>query len=279
MIKLLKISLVFLLSIILILYTNMSLENWGGMTKAQDNSQTIDEAIAFAIAEHEADPESHMGAGESIENHRVNDIIDHPQGSVVSDKTSVNQLQMATNFEDVSGWYTVAQTTFNEFGNFYLGTNSTVGNAAYSTLEDGVPILCNQFHKNVLAQIVFSISTGAVGLYKINLSLLGDIDFYLGLGFEIDNLTLKGVFNDGDTVQKKTLLTIERNRTYVARAFANQATQKIEFWVDGTLIDSYDFAQEYTSDETLAPYFHAEKVSGTGTVALTLHQFFISRDI
>ena len=61
---------------------------WGLLAKAQDNPQTIEQRIAEMIAQHEADPEAHMGPGESIENHRINNIIDHPQQSIVADKMS-----------------------------------------------------------------------------------------------------------------------------------------------------------------------------------------------
>lgn len=85
----------------------MSLENWGQMTKAQDDSQTIDEAIAAAIAEHEADPESHMGAGESIENHRSNEIIDHLAGSVLADKLDAQGVFLTASFESLDNFNVV----------------------------------------------------------------------------------------------------------------------------------------------------------------------------
>ena len=63
---------------------------WGLLPKAQDDGTTIDEAIAAAIVAHEEDPDAHMGTGESIDVHRANTVIDHPQASVVPDKlTSV----------------------------------------------------------------------------------------------------------------------------------------------------------------------------------------------
>jgi len=64
----------------------MSTPVWGMLEKAQDDDQTIDEAIAAKIAEHNADEEAHQAAGESLNLHKSDEVIDHPAGSVVGDK-------------------------------------------------------------------------------------------------------------------------------------------------------------------------------------------------
>ena len=51
---------------------------WGNLQKSLDDPQTIDQAIAAAIAAHEQDPTAHLGDGESLQQHKSNDIIDHP---------------------------------------------------------------------------------------------------------------------------------------------------------------------------------------------------------
>ena len=68
----------------------MSIETWGLMPKAQDDSQKIDEAIAEAIIAHEADPEAHLGEGDSLQSHRASEIIDHLAESFVGDKLEKN---------------------------------------------------------------------------------------------------------------------------------------------------------------------------------------------
>jgi hypothetical protein len=79
---------------------------WGTLPKAQDNPQTIEEAIASAISAHEADPEAHMGSGESIDVHRTNDTLDHPAGSVVNDKLTKRELRYITSFDSLDAWFT-----------------------------------------------------------------------------------------------------------------------------------------------------------------------------
>jgi len=61
---------------------------WGDMPKSQTEAQLITEYVAQEIATHEADPQAHMGADESIDIHRKNTILDHPTQSIVSDKFS-----------------------------------------------------------------------------------------------------------------------------------------------------------------------------------------------
>ena len=76
---------------IVIFFIGMSVTVWGQLNKAQDDPETIEEAIVRLIAVHEAEPTSHTGDGESIDVHRKNDIIDHPKGSVVLDKIPFTQ--------------------------------------------------------------------------------------------------------------------------------------------------------------------------------------------
>lgn len=66
----------------------MSIETWGLMPKSQTDNETIEQAIARLIAEHETDPTAHLGPNESIEAHRNSEVIDHLAGSIVPDKQS-----------------------------------------------------------------------------------------------------------------------------------------------------------------------------------------------
>ena len=81
----------------------MTLPLWGLLQKSQEDSSTIDDAIAAAIVEHEADPTAHLGEGESLEAHKSEGIIDHPPLSVVTDKIP-DQSVPPVKF-DISGFY------------------------------------------------------------------------------------------------------------------------------------------------------------------------------
>lgn len=77
---------------------------WGNLQKSLDDPQTIDQAIAAAIAAHEEDPTAHLGDGESLQQHKSNDIIDHPAGSVKNDKGSFSIFDYQNYFSDFSEW-------------------------------------------------------------------------------------------------------------------------------------------------------------------------------
>ena len=66
----------------------MALPTWGMLAKGQDDPETIEEAIARLIAAHNADENSHLGEGESLQSHKASAIIDHVAGSLVADKMS-----------------------------------------------------------------------------------------------------------------------------------------------------------------------------------------------
>jgi len=70
-------------------YKNMANPVWGQLEKAQDDDETIEEAIARLIAEHETDAGAHTGAGESLETHKAQDVIDHKAESILNDKLHI----------------------------------------------------------------------------------------------------------------------------------------------------------------------------------------------
>jgi hypothetical protein len=77
---------------------------WGSMPKSQDDPETIEEAIARMISAHNDDPTAHLGVGQSLENHRANEVIDHPASSILSDKISARQLWYEFELESIDGW-------------------------------------------------------------------------------------------------------------------------------------------------------------------------------
>lgn len=59
---------------------------WENIPKSQTDPTTISEAIAAGVAVHNDDSEAHLDTSQSLEQHRTNDIIDHPAESTVNDK-------------------------------------------------------------------------------------------------------------------------------------------------------------------------------------------------
>ena len=64
-------------------------DNWQNLAKNATDPQTIEEYIAGVLLNHNDDAEAHMGPGGAIENHRENDVLDHPAQSIVTDKIEI----------------------------------------------------------------------------------------------------------------------------------------------------------------------------------------------
>lgn len=62
------------------------IQTWDMLPKSMLDNEKISESIAGAVADHNADPEAHLGENESLQSHRASEIIDHLAESVVNDK-------------------------------------------------------------------------------------------------------------------------------------------------------------------------------------------------
>lgn len=84
----------------------MSEFTWGDLPKSQVDNQLITEAITQAIADHESDPTAHLGDGESLEQHKTNEVLDHPAGSALSDKQTLSEIVYVSDMNPADGWDT-----------------------------------------------------------------------------------------------------------------------------------------------------------------------------
>lgn len=109
------------------------METWGLVPKAQDDPQTIDEAIADAIANHEADPDAHLGDGEALDSHRASEIIDHLAESIVPDKLENNFFLSRLNcpqFQSLEPFNVNASEYYVFLDNISIWTSSSLNNVA-----------------------------------------------------------------------------------------------------------------------------------------------------
>lgn len=107
----------------------MAIDNvWGLLPKAQDDPTTVDDEISAAIAAHNSDPDAHTAAGAALDLHRVNEVIDHPAGSIVQDKFVTAPLSFTTS---------KAFTTFETAGRF---SSAVAGSGAVTYDVNGAHI-------------------------------------------------------------------------------------------------------------------------------------------
>lgn len=120
----------------------MTLPLWGQLEKSQDDNETIEEAIARLIAEHESDPEAHLGEGESLEAHKTEEVVDHPPFSLVPDKYSPvipDSDSWFTDFRLIAPFLVINDVTANtKFISQLLQTLSTTGSkGGFATFDEG----------------------------------------------------------------------------------------------------------------------------------------------
>lgn len=87
---------------------------WGQLPKAQDDPRTIQEYIDEKIAEHNSEILAHLKEGQSIDQHRKEQVADHPARSIVNDKVRLGAISLEhfaqdrvwflSTFEGGEGW-------------------------------------------------------------------------------------------------------------------------------------------------------------------------------
>lgn len=233
----------------------MSTETWGQMPKSQTDSQLIEEMVQQAIDDHEADPEAHLGAGESIEVHRTQEALDHPAGSIAVDKIS-NQRVLMTSFESIDGWvdYISGSGAISvDFGSVTLGTGATSG--SYAGLA-AVPSGTTNFNssKDAFWRATLRFAQVTNQLAYFGLGSLVDLADFNGFGFKVSNGLLYAYMGDGSnyTDVEITGYSLTNLHTFEVRYYA--ATPLVEFYIDGNLEATFDSGDFPASDDPLGSF-------------------------
>lgn len=221
---------------LLLTLTLMADPVWGMLAKAQDDNQTVDEAIAAAIATHEADSEAHTGVGESLETHKSQTVIDHPAGSVVGDKFP-NERMINSQFDSLDA-FEQSGTCYLTFSSLQVRSGNVNGNYSYVRGADALwpPI---DWALSWLWQTTAKIyETTSLTAY-IGIGSLPDSGGSSFAGFKITNNTLyAATINDIDTTPVEVtdqISGINPSVWHVYRVIYNQPDGQIEFYVDGVL--------------------------------------------
>jgi hypothetical protein len=94
----------------------MALPTWEHLHKNQTDSEQIEDAVARLIAAHEADPEAHLGVGESLQSHRASEIVDHLARSIVRDKLAFDRRSIDEHFATIDSWYKAGDISLQTLG-------------------------------------------------------------------------------------------------------------------------------------------------------------------
>lgn len=116
----------------------MTLPLWGLLQRSQDDPETIEEAIERIVQEHNADPESHLQEGESLESHKTEDVIDHPPGSVLFDKITSRELWRSYMLIAAEGWEFDPDNSAGSIPGFRIGLTDTVNTVGFVRIQLGL---------------------------------------------------------------------------------------------------------------------------------------------
>lgn len=191
--------------IVFLIYIMLPL--WGSLQKSSDDSETIEQAIVRLIAEHNDEPNAHLGVGQSLENHKSNETIDHPESSIVPDKMSPGfgiftvPVKKFALVESLDGYWQES----------VAGGGSIEWNV-YGTNLSGVHMETPNAGSGELAQIMGE-SPGF--LFNINYSIGWALDVFCGVLMEytmnsIDQLI--GIFDTPTPYTKGTLFQFQAGR-------------------------------------------------------------------
>jgi len=236
---------------------------WGTLPKAQDDAQTITEAIAAAIAVHNDDPTAHMDTGQSIDVHRVNGMIDHPAGSVASDKLPQKRF-VATVFESLTGWAPYKTGTGNYYLNFpgvVFQTGVTSGGLAMM-LTGGDGFSNFDAAKDFFFKTTVRLLTNAsqVAWWGLGADFLGD--GYSGCGFKVLNGSLYAYYNDNTAVTTTAITGITFTDAHVYEIRYTAASHTFIFYVDGVQVASMTHTFGTPVDDSLFTFGIQSSASG-----------------
>jgi hypothetical protein len=209
---------------------------WGGLAKATDDAETIEEAIDRKIADHEVDPDSHGDQGESIDVHRTNEVVDHPAGSVLPDKFDFRKFTIRSTFESLDGW--VSTGTVDLLSLSFVQIEADFDNDQLSEIATGAehdydfadPSSLGLFQAQLRLNIGGT-SYAAWGCFNRTGS-----DIVSGAGFLYDSGVLKAVVYDDGTPITETLTGLDGETEHIYRMVYSEDGDSLLYYVDSDLV-------------------------------------------
>lgn len=247
---------------------------WGELAKAQDDPQKIGEAISAAIAAHEADPEAHMGDGESIDVHRKNDIVDHPAGSILFDKFSASDEYHDVNWDTLDAWGKSGDVFLETFGDCRMVVDFSASNS-YLKADLDIPDLWVNYDYDVVFQTIFRYTDDHNSdVYMGFFNSISSPTAQNGFGFHISSNVLKGRWYYGGAAHETSAISVDfNNEFHVYRAHYSPVDLTVYFYVDGVQVASLSVDTAPADTFADVGYFVAGDASHTNTLIIRRLQF------
>ena len=235
-----------LLFLLLSLY--MALPNWGQLQKSQDDSETIEQAIARLIAVHNGESTSHLGTGESLEAHRQAEVIDHPEGSIPTDKYSTAEVVFPFNLTSATLWTRTG--IFVSSSLYRLSFENTLSNTSESSAIAQLPSFSSYSFDPTFLIVDFSFSLfkadyddpTSIGLISDSLNQDNTFLYFDGTDV-IGRITVDGTNSDTGALT----LDIEDEEEFYghARIIYDVGDDTVSFYINDTLIGTLTVASDF----------------------------------
>ena len=216
--------------------TETSYITWQMLNRNQVDSELIEEAVDRIVAQHNANPEAHLGTGEALQSHKAEVIIDHVAGSVLADKMSNSESFLNCNFESFDFWATYGNTDYESIGLAAIITvdDDPLTSGFYSSLFSSGDII--DWTKNLMVQFSFWLDSAIFGTAVLGLTGYYQTSQVKGFGFMVENGSLKGYWGNGTTLTKTAGLGISTYSEHVYRAYYDAFLQNVKYYVDGVYV-------------------------------------------
>ena len=249
---------------------------WGMLAKSGVDDETIEEAINRLIKVHNDNESSHLGTGQSLQSHKASDTIDHVVGSVVADKLTLTEVDVYTDFGSTNGWTPTGDYDNGFWPGIRLGSAYPGANGTQLLAQEGFCEGVFQFTKNYLIEWSGTITdsdyaTFFVGIANTAYPASGDTM----VGFKVINGDLRGIFGKGATFYQTDIFSGDITNSNIYRVQYNATTKTFSFYVNGSLLGSYDATAE--SGSTICYFRISLKESQENYVTAFIYYFRVSR--
>lgn len=235
----------------------MSTETWGLMPKSQEDNETIEEAIDRIVAEHNSDPDAHLGTNEAVAVHREADVIDHLAGSVKGDKLAFAR-KVDSSFESLDG-FTQSGTIFPGIASLHIRAGNVIGNSSYVYgYVDAWPPLSFD-HSWLFETNAFLTPTSGAEAYIGIGSLNADTGGQTGIGFKIVGTTLYAYhivgIDDSPAETAVSLGAFDPTIFHNYRVIYDDVLAEIRFYLDGSLVHTFDSDLPSVNDYSICLFY------------------------
>lgn len=223
---------------------------WGLLVKSLTDAETIEEMVDRKITEHEENPESHMGVGESIDVHRKTEIVDHLAGSVLADKNTMTEIYVTDQFLRIDSLTKQGEVIEDNYPQIRFYTES--GGYELARLEGQTDILqkLNTLEKDMMFQIgtKFDISSKPDQAFFGFGNYSGSLEY--GIGFYWNGTTLKPKVKTYANNWEGSAISFTPHELNIFRFQYIVGENKLYFYKNGQKVQEWTPTFEYEGADT-----------------------------